>query len=268
MTHLPFGNSTSFIVKAFGNVHHDVAIVLGSGLGGFTKHLSDKAVLKTNEIADYPHSTVPGHIGEIVSGSSASKRVLAFSGRVHYYETGSTIDAAVTAIISHQLGVKNIILTNAAGILNGKFAPGDLMLIKDHINFTFRNVLLDLKMKMPKDMNPIYSEELARRTLKTARDNGIGLKSGIYLGLTGPSYETSAEVKFYRSLSVDAVGMSIIHEATFARAVGMGVLGISCLTNYSTGITSKRLSHQEVAKIGKKVDKKFSLLLSKLVELI
>ena len=122
-------------------MHHDVAIVLGSGLGGFTKHFLANAILKTNEIPDYPRSTVPGHIGEIVSGKIANKKVLVFSGRVHYYETASAIDAAVTSIVSHPLGIKTIVLTNAAGILNEKFYPGDLMLIKDQINLTHRNVL-------------------------------------------------------------------------------------------------------------------------------
>ncbi len=264
MTAFPFQKSTDFISSRFGDVHHDVAIVLGSGLGGFAKHFSDNVVLKTNEIPDYPRSTVPGHIGEIVSGKIANRKVLLFGGRVHYYETGSTIDAAVTSIVSHQLGIKKIVLTNAAGILNEKFEPGDLMLIKDQINFTFRSVLLDLKMAGT-DLNPVYSESVAATAYKAAEDAGINLKSGTYLGLTGPSYETAAEVRFYRSLGGDAAGMSTIHEAIFARAVGMEVVGISCLTNYGTGITSKRLTHDEVTRIGREVDEKFSVLLTKLV---
>lgn len=248
-------------------MRHDIAIVLGSGLGGFAKHLSDKIVLKTNEIPDYPRSTVPGHIGEIMSARISNKRVLVFSGRVHFYETASTIDAAVTAIVSYQLGIKTIVLTNAAGILNANFSPGDLMLIKDQINLTSRNVLLDLKMP-GKDVNPIYSENLAAKAFLAAQESNTDLKKGTYIGLTGPSYETPSEVKFYRSFGGDAVGMSTIHEATFARSVGMEVMGISCLTNYSTGITAEKLSHEEVTKIGTSVDAKFSHLLTKLVEVI
>ncbi|MGO9480791.1 MAG: purine-nucleoside phosphorylase [Candidatus Kryptoniota bacterium] len=264
---LPFRKSADFIFARFGNMHHDVAIVLGSGLGGFTKHLSGKATVKTTEIPEYPRSTVPGHIGEIVSGSAANKRVLVFSGRVHYYETASAVDAAATAIVSHHLGIKTIVLTNAAGILNGKFSPGDLMLINDQINLTFTNVLSDLKIPLT-DLNPVYSDKLAMTALISAENSRIALKSGTYLGLTGPSYETPAEVKFYRTLNADAVGMSTIHEATFARSAGIEIIGISCLTNYSTGITSDKLSHKEVTKIGVKVDENFSRLLTGLVEML
>jgi purine-nucleoside phosphorylase len=267
MNALPFQKAAEFISSRFANVHHDMAIVLGSGLGGFTKHFTDKTLLRTDEIPDYPRSTVPGHTGEIVSVKASDKRLLVFSGRVHYYETASTVDAAVTAIVSHRLGIDKIVLTNAAGILNEQFIPGDLMVIKDQINFTFQNVLLELKVQS-RDLNPIYSEELGAKLRAAAEKSGVDLKSGIYLGLTGPSYETPSEVKFYRMLGGDAVGMSTIHEALFARSVGMEVLGISCLTNYSTGITSERLSHEEVTKIGSKVDEKFSRLLTEFAKMI
>jgi len=265
MNSLPFQKSADFISAWFERGHHDIAIVLGSGLGGFTKHLTDKTVLGTDKIPDYPRSTVPGHIGEIVSARLAEKSILIFGGRVHYYETGSTVDAAVTAIVSHHLGIRTLVLTNAAGILNEKFYPGDLMVIRDQINLTSRNVLLDMKMQ-PKDLNPIYSKELVTDISNAAEQLQTNLRSGIYLGLTGPSYETPSEVKFYRSLRGDAVGMSTIHEALFARYAGMRVLGISCLTNYSTGLTSKKLSHREVTRIGLKVDERFSQLLLRFIE--
>jgi len=263
----PFKKSADFISSRFGNAHHDIAIVLGSGLGGFTKHLTNKTTLKTIEIPEYPHSTVPGHAGEIISAKVGDKRILVFSGRVHYYETASTVDAAATTIVSHLLGIKKILLTNAAGILNEKFSPGDLMLIKDQINLTFRNVLLDLKISA-RNFDPIYDDALSAKVVSAAEKSGIDLKSGIYLGLTGPSYETPAEVKFYRSIGGDAAGMSTIHEALFARAVGMEVAGISCLTNYSAGITSEKISHEEVTKVGAEIDEKFSRLLTKFVELL
>ena len=160
ITSIPFQRSAEFISGHFNNVHHDIAIVLGSGLGGFTRHLSDKIVLDIDKIPDYPRSAVPGHVGEIIGGEIGGKRILVFNGRVHFYETESTIDSAVTAIVSYQLGIKKILLTNAAGILNEKFSPGDLMSIKDQINLTSRNILLDLKMPVV-DLNPIYSEKLA-----------------------------------------------------------------------------------------------------------
>jgi purine-nucleoside phosphorylase len=267
VTSLPFKKSAGFISSHFKNVEHDAAIILGSGLGGFTKYLSDKIILRTDEIPDYPRSTVPGHVGEIISASIAGKRILVFSGRVHFYETASTIDGAVTAIVSYRLGIDKIVLTNAAGILNTNFSPGSLMLIKDQINLTSRNILLDLKIPV-KDLNPIYSERLTTMALAAAEDSRLDLKSGVYLGLTGPSYETPSEVKFYRNFGADVVGMSTIHEAMFARSVGMEVLGISCLTNYSTGLTAEKLSHAEVTKIGTKVDEKFSRLLTGFLELL
>ena len=260
MTSLPFEEASDFISSGFGGVHHDVAIVLGSGLSGFTEFLTDKITLRTSDIPSYPRSTVSGHTGEIISATLGRKRILVFSGRVHYYEGGSAVEASVTAIVSHRLGVKQIVLTNAAGILNKSFAPGDLMLIRDHINLTFKNVLIDLKIS-PANSTFIYDSDLERIALKAASEVGIALISGVYVGLTGPSYETPAEVKVSRILGGDAVGMSTIHEAIFASSVGMKVLGISCLTNYSTGLTSEKLSHSEVIDIGAKANEKFSKLL-------
>ncbi|MCL5266892.1 MAG: purine-nucleoside phosphorylase [Bacteroidetes bacterium] len=264
---LPFAASADYINRYFSGVQHDIAIVLGSGLGGFTAHLSDKKILKTVDVTLYPQSTVAGHSGEIVSARLADKRVLVFSGRVHYYESASTVNSAVTAIVSNQLGIENMVLTNAAGILNESFDPGDLMLIRDQINLTFRNVVVDLGSS-PEKSQRIYSEQLVSKVYAAAEKAGVNLKAGVYLGLTGPSYETAAEVKAYRILGGDAVGMSTVQEAIFAQSVGMQVVGISCLTNYCTGITSQKLSHEEVTEIGAKVDEKFSRLLSGLIELL
>lgn len=262
-----FNTASEFIAARFGGVRHDIAIVLGSGLGGFAGHIVKKVVLPTADIPDYPCSTVPGHSGEIISAVVGTKRVLVFSGRVHYYENSSTTDAAVTAIVSNALGIKRIVLTNAAGILNESFQPGDLMVIKDHINLTSRNVLRASGCS-PVKLQPVYSEELSRLAFAASEKSGVNLKSGVYVGLTGPSYETRAEVRLYRNLGGDAVGMSTIHEATYARAAGMDVLGISCLTNYSTGITNRKLSHDEVTEIGARVDEKFSKLLITFIGLL
>ncbi len=267
MINRPFQKSADFIANHFGNTNHDVAIVLGSGLGGFTKHLAEKKVLPTSSIPDYPRSTVVGHDGEIVSAAVEGRRVLVFSGRSHYYESASTVNAAVTAIVSDSLGIKRLVLTNAAGILNEAFYPGDLMLIKDQINLTFRNILADLESPVT-NLHPVYSEELASLAFSAAEKSSVNLRSGVYVGLTGPSYETPAEVKVYRNLGGDAVGMSTVQEAIYARAAGMQVLGISCLTNYSTGITSEKLSHAEVTDIGAQVDEKFSRLLTNLIGLL
>ncbi len=264
---IPFQRSTDFIKARFKNTRHDIAIVLGSGLGNFTKHLPGKIILNTDEIPDYPQSTVAGHKGEIISAKIANKNALVFSGRVHFYETGSTLDAAATAIVSCQLGIRNILLTNAAGILNDKFSPGDIMLIMDQLNLTFRDVRIDLSIRTYA-ANPVYDQRLAFSAVQAAERAGVSLKKGIYVGLTGPSYETPSEVKFYKSLGGDAVGMSTIQEALFAQSAGMRVLGISCLTNYSTGISTKKLYHQEVTTIAQKTDKKFSKLIIELINIL
>lgn len=260
-----FKSSVEFIAKEFSGRPHELAVVLGSGLGGFAGHLNDKVVLSTRDIPDYPQSTVTGHSGEVISAEAAGKRIMVFSGRVHYYEAASTLNAAVTAIVSHALGIKTIVLTNASGILNESFYPGDLMLIKDQLNLTFRNVLVEMHFPVT-SINPVYSERLAGLAYASAEKAGVNLKGGVYVGLTGPSYETPAEVRAYQKLGGDAVGMSTVQEALYAKAVGMEVMGISCLTNYSTGITSEKLSHAEVTEIGAKVDEKFSRLLTTFIK--
>ena len=258
---IPFEESIGYLRENFAGKAHDIAVVLGSGLGGFTRHLDEKESLSTTDIPGYPRSTVIGHSGRIMSARVADRRVLVFSGRVHYYESASTLHAAVTAIVSHFLGIKVIVLTNAAGILNETFYPGDLMLVKDQLNLTSRNVLADLHFPVG-NVNPIYSEPMAGLMYEASERAGVNLKGGTYVGLTGPSYETPAEVRMYRALGGDAVGMSTVHEALYARAAGMDVVGISCLTNYSTGITSGKLSHAEVTEIGARVETKFSGLLT------
>lgn len=262
---IPFRKSSDFISERFGGIRHDIAVVLGSGLGGFASHVTKRNVIPTGDIPGYPRSTVAGHSGQIVSAGLAGKNVLLFSGRVHFYESASTVNAAVTAIVSHSLGIGSIVLTNAAGILNEAFYPGDLMLIKDQLNLTQRNILADIHAPVS-NLHPIYDERYARLMYSSALKSGVNLKAGTYVGLTGPSYETPAEVRMFRQLGGDAVGMSTVQEALFARAVGMNVIGISCLTNYSTGITRDKLSHSEVTDIGRKVDEKFSGLLTAFIE--
>lgn len=268
---LPFSQQADFIGEHFFRRDpvsrtriFDIAVVLGSGLGGFTNHLEKKFALSTAHIPGYPASSVPGHRGEIVSAYLGRRRLLVFSGRVHYYETVSTIDASVTAIVSHLLGIKRIILTNAAGILKTTFSPGSLMLIDDQINLTSGSVLADLQVPVT-NLNPVYDRRLIQIASKASLETGVPLERGTYIGLTGPTYETEAEVKFYRQIGGDAIGMSTIHEAMFARYAGMEVMGISCLTNYSTGIRPQKLLHKEVTDIGRRVDKNFSRLLMSII---
>lgn len=254
---LPFKNSADYVRQVFGETKYHAAIVLGSGLDSLINYLDRDNSIFTEQIPDYPRSTVEGHRGIISRARVKDKSVLIFSGRIHYYEGGSAKNAAATSLLSFHLGINNIILTNASGILNDSFSPGDLMMITDHINLTFVDILKELNLKSKK-IAPIYYPNFFPIAHEAARSAGVKLKSGVYTGMTGPSYETAAEVKMLRIIGGDAVGMSTIHEATIAKYLGMNVFGLSCLTNYSTGLTSSKLSHSEVNEIGKKVSQDFS----------
>ncbi|MGC8596034.1 MAG: purine-nucleoside phosphorylase [Candidatus Kryptoniota bacterium] len=264
---LPFKDSADFIRKKFGDTKYKAAIVLGSGLGSLLDYLDQEDFILTEQIQSYPPSTVEGHSGKISKAHINGKNLLVFSGRVHYYEGGSPHDAAATSLLSFHLGIDTIILTNASGILYDRFYPGDLMMITDHINFTFVDIVKELNL-VNKKIAPIYSPTFFPAAWEAAKVAGVQLKSGVYAGVTGPSYETAAEVKMLRLLGGDAVGMSTIHEATIARYLGMQVFGLSCLTNYSTGLTASRLSHSEVNEIGRKVSNDFSKFMIEFIKRI
>jgi purine-nucleoside phosphorylase len=248
----------------------DVAIVLGSGLGDFTAALQDATTIEYHEIPNWPASTVVGHAGRLVVGTLANKRVVALSGRVHFYEGHDlrTVTFATRAI--GVLGVKTIILTNAAGGINLEFSPGTLMLMDDHINLLGSNPLVGANddrfgPRFP-DMSEVYSLRLRTIANVAAQAQNSPLAHGVYVAVHGPSYETPAEIRYLRTIGADAVGMSTVPEAIVARHMGLEVLGISCITNMAAGVLPQPLVHDEVMEVARRVRKRFGALLEGIVE--
>ena len=243
----------------------DVAIVLGSGLGDFADSLADAAVAPYETLPHWPQSRVVGHAGRLVVGRTAGKRVAALSGRVHVYE-GHPMATVVFAVrVMARLGVKALILTNAAGGINTSFGQGALMVIDDHINLMGSNPLIgpnDERMgpRFP-DMSVVYSRRLRGLADAAAGAAGIAVRHGIYVAVHGPSYETPAEIRAFRALGADAVGMSTAPEAIAARHMGMEVLGLSCITNMAAGVLDQPLVHDEVMETARRVRGSFIALL-------
>lgn len=233
-----------------------VAIVLGSGLGPLADRVTDAVRIPYTAIPGFHLPTVPGHKGELVCGTLGGKTVLCQSGRFHAYEGHSADVTALPVRMFGALGIQTLILTNAAGGVNPKFGPGTLMLISDHINLTGRNPLVGParpgEVRFP-DMTSAYDKEYQALARKVAKEQGVPLAEGVYMGLLGPTYETPAEVRFVAKLGGDAVGMSTVLEVIAARARGMKCLGISTITNAAAGISSAELSHHEVMEVAAKV---------------
>jgi len=264
-----------------------IAIVLGSGLGAFADEVENSVVIPYEEIPHFSISTVEGHAGRLVLGEVEGVAVAVQQGRFHYYE-GYDIDQVVFPVRTFGvLGIKNLILTNAAGSTNTDFAQGSLMLIRDHINLTGVNPLRGKNderfgVRFP-DMTEVYAldyqeivmdeakkmaqEKAARSKAETGQKQAVNhfLRRGIYCGLTGPSYETPSEVRMLRFQGADAVGMSTVPEAIAARHIGMKVIGISCITNMASGISDDAIHHEEVMETGAKVAATFKELLKRVV---
>ncbi len=248
----------------------ETAIVLGSGLGDFADTLLEAIATPYQDIPHWPASKVVGHAGRLVVGAVAGRRVAALAGRVHYYE-GHDLGTVVFAIrVMGRLGVKRVILTNAAGGINTGFAQGALMIIDDHINMLGTNPLIGANderfgPRFP-DMSEVYSKRLRDIAYAAARAKGIPVSHGIYLAVHGPSYETPAEIRFFRTIGADAVGMSTVPEAIAARHMGLEVLGISCITNMAAGVLPQPLVHDEVMETTRRVRGSFSALLEGIIE--
>jgi purine-nucleoside phosphorylase len=249
----------------------ETAIVLGSGLGDFADTLADAVSIQYAELPHWPASKVIGHAGKLVVGHSAGQRVAALSGRVHFYE-GHDLPAVVFATrVMGRLGVKRLILTNAAGGIETDFGQGALMVIEDHINL-LGNPLVgpnddQLGPRFP-DMSEVYSARLRAIADEAARARGLRVEHGVYAALTGPSYETPAEIRFLRTIGADAVGMSTVPEAIAARQMGLEVLGLSCITNMAAGILPQPLDHAEVMETARRVRGSFISLLEGILERI
>lgn len=248
----------------------EIGIVLGSGLGDFADAIEDKIEIPYTEIPGFPVSTVKGYDGKLIFGQINSKEVCVMKGRIHYYEGYDIKEVVYPIEVLAGLGIKTIILTNAAGGVNTDFEPADLMIITDHINLMGKNPLIgpndeDLGPRFP-DMTDLYNKELVEIAENSAKKLGIDIKEGVYMYFTGPSYETAAEVRMARILGADAVGMSTVPEAIIARHRGLKILGISTITNMSTGILDTPLDHTEVVEVGKEVAGKFKELLKEIIE--
>jgi purine-nucleoside phosphorylase len=244
----------------------DVAVVLGSGLGDFANTLTEATVLPYAAIPGWPSSSVVGHAGTLVVGTHRSgARVAALAGRAHLYE-GHPVTRAVFGVRAMvRWGVRRIVLTNAAGGINTAFTQGALMLIDDHINLLGTNPLVgpnveELGVRFP-DMTYVYDRDLRAMALAAAAETGVPLQRGIYLATLGPSYETPAEIRAFRTLGADAVGMSTVPEAIAARHMGAAVAGISCITNPAAGVVDEPLDHDDVMKTASRVRGQFIALL-------
>lgn len=245
------------------------AVTLGSGLGVFTDHLEDKTTISYNDIPHFFKTTVIGHKGQLVIGKINGHEVLALQGRVHSYEGHDVEIVTFATRVLAGLGVKNILLTNAAGGINEKFKPGDLVSICDHINLTGNNPLIgpnieELGTRFP-DMSHAYCNEMREAIAKACQELNYNHQEGVYAGVLGPSYETPAEVRMLRVMGADMVGMSTVFESIAANHCGMSVGGISCITNMAAGIEKGKLSHHDIEEIANKSISTFVKIITKTV---
>lgn len=247
-----------------------VGVVLGSGLGDFADRLQGATTIPYGDIPHWPASAVVGHAGKLVVGTLAGRRVAALAGRAHFYEGHSLQTATFATRVLGLLGVKTLILTNAAGGIDVAFKPGTLMVIDDHINLMGSNPLVGpneerFGPRFP-DMTEVYSKRLREMADAAAGDAGVAVAHGVYVALHGPSYETPAEIRYLRTIGADAVGMSTVPEAIVGRHMGMEILGISCITNPAAGVLPQPLVHDEVMDVARRVRAEFSALLEGIVE--
>lgn len=262
-------DSVDFIRNKIGAFEPEIGIVLGSGLGELADEYCEIAI-PYSEIPGFEASTVSGHKSRLVFAEINGKKVVMMQGRFHYYE-GHPIQKVVFPIkVMKKLGVKTIILTNAAGGVNPAFNPSDLMIITDHINHMNVNPLIgsndnEMGERFP-DMSEVYSPELVELTKKTAAKLGIDVQEGVYMALTGPSYETPAEVRMARIVGADAVGMSTVPEAIVAKWAGMNVIGISCICNSAAGVSTVALSHADVIHAAGIAKERFKKLVKEIIK--
>jgi purine-nucleoside phosphorylase len=246
-----------------------VAVVLGSGLGAFADNLTGSSSFAYEAIPHWPPTRVTGHAGRLFVGTAVGRRLLALSGRVHVYEGYSTDAVTFGVRTLGRLGVKSLILTSAAGGINSRFTKGALMIVDDHINFTGANPLVGpnenrFGRRFP-DMTEVYSTRLRALADDAARAGGLALEHGVYIAVTGPSYETPAEIRAFRALGADAVGMSTVPEAIAARHMGIEVLGLSCISNMASGLAPQPLSQEEVIETTGRVRAEFIALLEGII---
>ncbi|MTI60798.1 MAG: purine-nucleoside phosphorylase [Firmicutes bacterium] len=242
-----------------------IGLILGSGLGKLANEIEEQRVFKYQDIPDFPVSTVPGHAGRLIAGRLEGKAVIAMQGRFHFYEGYTMKQIILPVLVMKLLGIETLIVTNAAGGVNKDFNPGEFMLISDHINMMGTNPLIgqnfeEFGPRFP-DMSEAYNKGLLKLARETAEQLGITAREGVYAAVTGPSFETPAEIRFFANNGVDAVGMSTVPEVIAARHMGVNVLGVSCITNMAAGILAQPLSHEEVIETTEKVKENFVSLI-------
>lgn len=248
----------------------DIGVILGSGLGDYAEALEDAVKLPYSEIPSFPRSTVAGHAGMWCCGTLYGKRVVMMQGRFHYYEGYGMKDVTLPVRVMQKIGVKTLIVTNAAGGVNLGYHPGELMVIGDIFSMTAQNPLIGPNLdafgpRFP-DMSCAFDKELRALAHECANEQGFALREGVYAQMTGPTYETPAEIRMLRTLGADAVGMSTVPEVIVARHGGMRVLGISCITNMAAGILDQPLNHAEVTETANRVKGQFRNLLDRIIE--
>ncbi|NEU30823.1 purine-nucleoside phosphorylase [bacterium LRH843] len=247
-----------------------VGLILGSGLGVLADEIDDPVAIPYEDIPYFPVSTVAGHAGRLVCGLLEGTYVVVMQGRFHFYEGYGMAEVTFPVRVMKELGIKQLIVTNAAGGVNESFKPGDLMIIKDHINNMNQNPLIgpnddELGVRFP-DMSSAYSKKLGELAKERAEKLDIHLQEGIYVGNTGPCYETPAEVRMIRELGGDAVGMSTVPEVIIARHAGIEVIGISCISNMAAGILPEPLDHKEVIETTERVKSQFLALVKAIIK--
>ena len=248
----------------------DIGVILGSGLGDYAEALEDAVRLPYSEIPGFPRSTVAGHAGMWCCGTLYGKRVVMMQGRFHYYEGYGMKDVTLPVRVMQKIGVKTLIVTNAAGGVNLGYHPGELMVIGDMFSMTAQNPLIGPNLdafgpRFP-DMSCAFDKELRALAHECANEQGFALREGVYAQMTGPTYETPAEIRMLRTLGADAVGMSTVPEVIVARHGGVRVLGISCITNMAAGILDQPLNHAEVTETANRVKGQFRSLLDGIIE--
>jgi len=246
-----------------------VGVILGSGLGDFAAAVQDRLEIPYAQIPGFPASAVVGHAGTLVAGTLAGVPIVVLSGRIHYYEGHPMGTVVMPARVLGLLGCRDVVVTNAAGGIDTSYRPGDLMLIADHVNLFGTNPLVGpndetFGARFP-DMSDAYRADLRKLAKAVARKVRVPLREGVYVGVTGPSYETPAEIRAFRALGANAVGMSTVPEVIALAHMGVGVLGISCITNMAAGVLKQPLRHDEVLETTQRVKERFVRLLTALV---
>jgi purine-nucleoside phosphorylase len=257
------------MIRTRHNAEVGVALVLGSGLGAFADELQERVIIPYEEIPGFAHSTVEGHAGRLVMGKAGGVPLVAMQGRFHYYEGYSFTEVVFPIRVFKLLGARTVVLTNAAGGINVEFDKGALMVISDHLNLMGASPLRGpndprFGARFP-DMTELYARDLQEMVVAEAQQMGLSMRRGIYAALSGPSYETPAEIRMLRTLGADAVGMSTVPEAIVARQMGMRVVGISCITNLAAGVIDQPIDHSEVIETGELVRKQFTELLGRVI---